>query len=298
MVLTAGLGTRLRPLTDLRPKPLVPVGDRSVLAHAIDTLRRAGATHFAVNAYHMPGAVQAEADRLGVEVSVESDLLGTAGGVARARDILGDGAVLIWNGDVFADVDALALVMAHEASAPEATLVVMPRPGGEGNVGLDEEGRVVRLRRESVGPEVRSADFACVHVLGGALRSRLPERGCLVGDVYIPALRRGATLRAVEHRGSWHDVGSIGAYIDGNLEWLRARGVASWRGPGASVDAGVTLDRTLVMAGARVEGAGAVVRCVVWDGAVARAPLANAVVLPGGVIAGWPPLDPSRRRPS
>jgi mannose-1-phosphate guanylyltransferase len=285
MVLAAGLGTRLRPLTEVYPKPLVPVGDRSVLAHAVDRLRRAGATRLVVNAHYLPERVASAARALEVGVSLEQELLGTAGGVAQARALLGEGPVLLWNGDIVADVDPAGLVESHEASGAEATLVVMPRARDEGNVGIDAEGRVVRLRREAVGPEARSADFACVHVLGDALRRGLPARGCLVADVYIPALRRGATLRVVEHRGPWHDIGSVASYVDANVAWLRARRADRWVAPGAAVGTGVVLEESLVHAGATVEGWGALSRCVVWGGAVAVAPLGDAVVLPGGIVA-------------
>jgi mannose-1-phosphate guanylyltransferase len=284
MILAAGLGTRLRPLTEFLPKPLVPVGDRSVLAHAVDGLRRASIERLVVNAFHLPAAVEEAAGRLDVEVSMEHELLGTAGGVARAKGSLGSGPVVIWNGDVVADVAIEALVRAHEARAPEATLVVMARPGREGNVGLDDEGRVVRLRRDSVAPEVRSADFACVHVLGADLRATLPDRGCLVGDVYIPALRRGATLRAVEHTGAWHDIGSLSAYLEANIAWLRARAARTWVGPGAGVAPTVTLEDAVVGAGASVTGAGSVTRSVVWPGAAASAPLEHAIVIPDRVL--------------
>jgi mannose-1-phosphate guanylyltransferase len=255
-----------------------------VLAHAVRILRAAGIERLVVNAYPLPLALRDAAIELGVKVSPEAELLGTAGGVARAGDLLGDGPVVIWNGDVVADVDVAGLRSAHERRAPEATLVVMPRPGREGNVGVADDGRIVRLRGESVAPETRSADFACVHVLGPGLRGALPERGCLVGDVYIPALRRGAVLRAVEHHGPWHDIGSLASYVDANVAWLRARSVPGWTGPGASVARAVHLDETVVGSGAMVTGEGRLVRSVVWPGASAVAPAQDTVFAPGLVV--------------
>src|SRR5258708_5375293 len=284
MILAAGLGTRLRPLTDERPKPLVPIGDRTVLEHAAARLRAAGVARLVVNAHHLPGAVRAAAAALGAETSIEEDLLGTAGGLAHARGLLGEGPVVVWNGDVVAEVDVGALVEAHARAAPEATLVVMRRGPGEGNVGLDDGGGVVRLRRESFGTETRSADFACVHVVGDGLRARLPARGCLIGDVYLPALRRGATLRAVEHRGPWHDIGSVGAYLDANVAWLRARSARRWIAAGADVRPGVEIEDAVICAGGTAAGSGRLSRCVVWPGAAAVAPLADAVVTVRGVV--------------
>src|SRR6478672_7195775 len=95
MVLAAGLGTRLRPLTNELPKPLVPIGDRSMLAHVVDRLRAAGCSPVVVNAHHHADAVARACEALGAVVSREDeDLLGTAGGLARARALLGEGDVL------------------------------------------------------------------------------------------------------------------------------------------------------------------------------------------------------------
>lgn len=284
MILAAGLGTRLRPLTNVRAKALVPVGDRPVVAHVLDALRAAGVSQFVVNAHHLPEDLCAFARDHDVAVSAENELLGTAGGVARARDLLGAGDVLVWNGDVVAGIDVRALVLAHEGAAADATLVVRPCPRGEGNVGIDSRGHVVRLRQEAFAEEARGGEFLCVHVLGRGLRALVPEHGCLVGDVYIPALGRGATVRAVEYRGPWHDIGSLGAYLEANLAWLSARGARTWLGPGATVAATAELDDTLLGEGASATGTGRIQRCVVWPGATVQAPLADAVVMPGRVV--------------
>jgi mannose-1-phosphate guanylyltransferase len=289
MVLAAGLGTRLRPLTDHRAKCLVPVGDRPMLAHVVDRVA-AAASVVVVNAYHRVDEVRAFAAERGemraeILLSVEAELLGTAGGVHHARALLGAGPLLVWNSDVLADVDPAALLVAHAASPDaEATLVVRFRPDGGGNVGLDAAGRVVRLRGEGVGGEVRSADFLAIHVIGEGLRARLPERGCLVGDLYIPAIRRGARIDAVAYAGPWADVGGVRAYLDANLAWLDAANRPAWVHPRAHVGDAVRVDRSVVGDGAVVEGAGALTRTVVWPGAVATAPLVDAVVVPGGIV--------------
>jgi mannose-1-phosphate guanylyltransferase len=288
MVLCAGLGTRLRPLTHERPKPLLPVGDRSVLAHAVGVLRKAGISRVVVNAHHLPDRIRGEGEALGAAISVERDLLGTAGGLARARDLVGEGAVVVWNGDVVAEIDVAGLVRAHAEGSAQATLVVMPRADGGGNVGLDDEGRVVRMRREVFAREARSADFAGVHVVGDDLRRVLPERGCLVGDVYIPALRSGAVLRVVDYRGSWHDIGSVPSYLEANLAWLRARATRSWVAAGARVGRDVQLDDALLGEGSSAGGQGRVTRSVIWPGASASAPLDGVVVTPERIVLATP----------
>jgi mannose-1-phosphate guanylyltransferase len=290
MVLAAGLGTRLRPLTEVCAKPLVPVGDRPILEHVLDKLRAAGVTRVVVNAHHRAGEVRDFIRKRSphVVVSEESELLGTAGGLSRAADALGAGDVLVWNADTLADVDSGALVAAH-TGAPAgaecaATLVVRSRERGQGNVGLDGTGRVVRLRQERIAEEARGGDFLGIHVVGSALRARLPERGCLVADLYIPALRGGALLRAFLHGGPFFDVGTVEGYLDANLAWLEATGIERWVAPGARVDSGVSLERTVVCAGASVLGSGTLERCVVWPGATAVTPLADAVVAAEHVV--------------
>jgi mannose-1-phosphate guanylyltransferase len=287
MVLAAGLGTRLRPLTDLRAKALVPVGDRPALAHVLDRLGVAGLTRVAVNAHHRADEVHAfvRAYGRGVSVSEEAELLGTAGGLARAANLLGrEGDVLVWNADIVADVDPIGLVAAHAGTVRDATLVVQPRDRGQGAVGLDATGRVVRLRQERIAEESRGADFMGIQIIGGTLRARLPERGCLVGDVYIPAMRRGAALYAFVWQAPFFDVGDIRRYLDANLAWLASRGGKQWTGSEARVASGIALEQSLVGDGASVRGTGALERCVVWPGAEAAAPLSNAVVAGGCIV--------------
>jgi mannose-1-phosphate guanylyltransferase len=280
MVLAAGLGTRLRPLTDVRAKPLVPVGDRPALAHVLEHLRTAGVPCAVVNAHHHAGQVRdfVRAQPWDVRVSEEGDLLGTAGGIAHARALLGEGDVLLWNADILADVDLEDLHADHANGVAVATLLVQPMPAGQGPVGLDAGGRVVRLRGDAFGDEASGGQYLGIAILGAGLRRRLPSSGGLVEDVLVPAMARGETVRAHAFDGSWHDIGTVDSYLAANDAWLRARGLSSFVGPGARVAEAVALDRTLVGEGAVVEGAGPVVRTVVWPGARARAPLASAVV--------------------
>jgi mannose-1-phosphate guanylyltransferase len=276
-------------LTDLVPKALVPVGDRPALAHVLERLSTAGLGPIAVNGHH--GLEKIEAFLAGypaVALSRESELLGTAGGVAGAAPLLGAGELVVWNADILASIDAAALVAAHAAGSDrDATLVVQRRPKGSGNVGLDAAGRIVRLRGERVAEEASGADFLGVHVIGEDLRKTLPNRGCLVGDTYIPAMRRGAKLHAFEFEGAFFEIGSVASYLDANLGWLATKGLAHWRAD-AIVEPGVTLAHTVLGARATARGRGVLERCVVWPGASVEAPLAGAVVVPGRIVRAGP----------
>jgi mannose-1-phosphate guanylyltransferase len=290
MVLAAGFGTRLRPLTEELPKPLVPVGDRSMLAHVCGTLRSGGVERVVLNAHHLLERYdEALLGSLGVEARIvdEARILGTAGGVHGAREALGHGPVLVHNGDILADVDVARLL---EPVAFATLAVCGEHPVGEGTVGLSADGAVVRLRGQRFGDEVRGADFVGVQVVGEAARRVLPQEGCLVGDVYIPALSRGERIRAVAAVRSFRDVGTLSAYGEANLAWLGQRGhgeTGAWVGEGAEVADTVSLRRSLIGAGARVTGVGTLEDCIVWPGARVAAPLKGMVVTTAGRRAPW-----------
>ena len=291
MILAAGLGTRLRPLTDELPKPLVPVGDRPAVAHVAERLAAAGIGEAVLNTHHLAEAFTAQrlADLpVALHVLHETAILGTAGGVANAASLLADGDVVVWNGDILAEVDVSALLAAHRATGAAATLAVAPRAAGEGTVGLDARGRVVRLRGERFGEEVSSADFLGIQVLGPELRATFPRPGCLVDDGYRPALRRGLVVATFAFAGPWDDIGTVAAYLAANARWLRRSGRGSFVHATARVAAGVTVEGSVIGAGAEVTGAGTVRDSVIWPGARAEAPLEGVVVSRGGVT-------PSRR---
>ena len=282
MILAAGKGTRLRPLTECLAKPMVPVGDRPAIAHVASRVRLA-ADRVVVNVHHRAADVAAWARAEGAAISEERDLLGTAGGVAHAAGLLGerDGDVLVWNADILSPFDPRRLVAAHR-DRDAATLAVRARAAGEGNVGLDDSGRIVRLRGETFGDEreTRGGEFLGIHVLGPTLRAACPAVGCLVADVYLSALRGGEQLAAFVTDAPFVDVGTIAQYLAANRAWLAERALRSWAAPDAHVVAAI--DGSVVGADARVEAPA--LRCVVWPGARVTAPVEDAVVTPSGVV--------------
>lgn len=280
MVLCAGFGTRLRPLTELTPKPLLPVGDRPAVGHSLETLVRTGFGPIAMNTHHRAEAfLGALPDR--VRVVHETRILGTAGGVRNAAALLGPGDVLVWNGDVIAEPDLQRFVQAHLAGCGAATLLAVPRCRGQGTLGLGEGGVVVRLRGEVFGEEVDGADFLGIQILRAGTRERLPHEGCLVGDVYLPALRMGERIDVHIHDGAWDDIGSPHALLGANLRWLSRRGLRFWSAPSARCD-GVCLADSVVCDGARIEGEGLVERCLVLPGATLLAPAKDAIAMADG----------------
>jgi mannose-1-phosphate guanylyltransferase len=283
MVLCAGFGTRLRPLTEELPKPLVPVGDRSVLGHIADTLQAAGFQHMVVNAHHLHEVLRDALAGLPLATTLVVEpgaIRGTAGGVAGAAAELGAGDVFVANGDILAQLDVPALLAQHRSSSLATLAVQGGLPVGHGTVGIGVDGRVVRLRDGRYGDETAGGEFIGAQLLSAAGRALLVAEGCLVGDVYMPALERGLEVRAADVVSAFHDIGTPGAYLEANLAWLGERD--SWQHDTARCEA--TLERALVGAGATVKGAGVLQRVVVLPGATAKAPLANAIVTPKGHV--------------
>jgi len=278
IVLSAGFGTRLRPLTDELPKPLMPVGDRPMIAHVSDVLRASGIDRVVANTHHLAIDFEQEIRRLRIALEVvhEPEILGTAGGVSNAATALGQGDVMIWNGDILApDLDVVALRDRFAEAPVSALWVVEPAEVGHGTVGLDEQGSVVRLRGEIFGTEVAGGEYLGVQMMGPELRETLPREGCLVADVALPLLRRGGKIASFSFAGEWDDVGQPAALLRANLRWLERRGAESWSAPGAELDPGVRLERSIVGEGAKVRGAGVVTESVIFPGAELLAPNAR-----------------------
>jgi mannose-1-phosphate guanylyltransferase len=155
MLLAAGLGTRLYPLTADRPKCMVPVGGREVLVRNIDWLRSNGIEDLVINLHHHPAAVVdaiGDGSRFGVSVvySQEDELLGTAGGVLAARSLIGDGTFLIVYADNLFDVRLDGMVDEHRRLGATASMLLLPRKdvSGSGVAVVDEAGWITDFQEK------------------------------------------------------------------------------------------------------------------------------------------------------
>jgi mannose-1-phosphate guanylyltransferase len=292
LILAAGFGTRLHPLTLELPKPVVPVGDRPLLAHVAAACQRAGLRHLLANAHHEHQKLSSVIQSLGLEmeVVVEAEIRGTAGGVAGTRGRFEPGPVLVWNGDILTEGEPPVGAMLELAGQRDAmVLAVTPREPGSGSVGMDAEGAVVRLRGRVFGEEAQGGDYLGVMALGPSLIARAPDRGCLFGDLGLPILAAGGRIWTTPTHCAWSDLGDLGQYVEQNLRWLSRSGQASYLGPQAAVAAGVRLERSLIGAGAEVRGPGLVSEVIAWPGAKLSAPLSRAVVCSSGRVVPFPP---------
>jgi NDP-sugar pyrophosphorylase family protein len=295
MVLAAGLGLRMRPLTLLRAKPALPVLNRPLLEWTMGRLARAGVRDVVVNLHHLPETITGVLGTgrrfgLAIRYAHEPVLLGTGGGPRAVRELFGREPLLLVNGDVLFDFDLRRLLKAHRAAEARATLALRrnPVPYAYSPVVADRTGRILSIAgrpRRAGGPV---AMFASAHVLDTALLERLPEGASdSVLDLYLPLLAEGAHLQGVRTEGAWYDFGRPALYRDAQLRLMPGRcrdrvlvdvnaRVAATAGLRRSVVGG----RARVGAGARVE------RSVLWDGAVveAGARVSGAIVATGGAV--------------
>ncbi|HXS16739.1 MAG TPA: sugar phosphate nucleotidyltransferase [Polyangiaceae bacterium] len=282
LVLAAGLGTRLAPLTHSIPKPLLPIGNRPLLGLILENLLEQVAAELAVNVHHLSGEINSYINTLPykVHVSREEQILGTAGGVRRVARTLGASGVLLVNGDISG-----RLPLGDVLDQPDLglTLAVVPREVGTGTVGVGGQGQVVRLRGQCFGQESYGADYIGVAHLGAQCLATLPERGCLIGDWALPHLRAGGRVSVRNVSSDFIDVGTLSTYLSANLRVVDDLGT-SLVGAGAQVHDSVQLVRSVIGAQAEVTGTGVVQECVVLPGARARAPLQRCIVLSDGQV--------------
>jgi aminoglycoside/choline kinase family phosphotransferase len=219
-ILGAGLGTRLRPLTEKIPKPLLPVGGRPLITYAMDHVLAIGVERFIVNTHHC-AATYAEAfpDRRwrGAPISFRHEpvLLDTAGGLKNIEDLLADDeTLLVYNGDILSDLPLAPLLAAHAAGGREVTLALRS-DGPLRNVCLDAGGVICDLRDLIGNPGIRRCLFTGLYVVEKRFLRRLTAGKIeSVVPVFVEMIREspGSVGSAVIDAGIWEDIGDTEAY--------------------------------------------------------------------------------------
>ena len=232
MVLAAGYGTRLKPLTATRAKAVVPFLNRPLLDYTLDWLRRCGFTEVVINLHHCPESVRARYRErpFGVDVhfSVEESILGTAGGPRKVLDRLG-ARVLVVNGDVATTIAPGPLWQHHRASGALATMALHAGAGGRPYPGIeiDEDGGITHIPGigigASVGGDAAAGCFTGIHIVEREVLDLVPEGTyCgMVDPIYGCLLEERLPLHGVVVPGSWYEIGTPERYVSCQLEALR-----------------------------------------------------------------------------
>lgn len=225
MVFAAGLGTRLRPLTDNIPKALVEVGGAPLLELVMRRLAAAGVTEFVVNTHHFHEKIAdflRSRGNFGLKVTLsheEEFPLETGGGLKKAAALLGGEPFFAYNSDVYSEIDLKGLYSAHAASGALATLAVRDRPSKRRLIfdgGLNLLGR----EGEAAGQGLRALAFSGIQVLSPGIFSRIKEEGVFsLTAVYLRLAAAGERVKGFEDRSAfWSDIGD-----QDRLELVRRR---------------------------------------------------------------------------
>jgi NDP-sugar pyrophosphorylase family protein/aminoglycoside/choline kinase family phosphotransferase len=292
-VLAAGLGTRLRPVTDYWPKPLLPVVGEALLDRAARALLDAGCERVVVNAHHRADRVAAHlrerADRDRFHLSLEPTLLGTAGAFDGARAVLADADhFLVFNGDVLCDLALGRLLAEHRRTGALATLALVDHPavntvrlGADGVIG-DLAGVVGAAAQ----PHDRLLTFTGLACYRRDLLELVPpgpsDLVTLLGRVISEG--RGA-VRGLVHGGQWDDLGTLPRYLAAHRRRLGPGFVSV--GQGARVPASAVLDECVVLPGARVPDGLRAYRAVIGRGWAVSAEVAADPALAAASLAGF-----------
>jgi NDP-sugar pyrophosphorylase family protein len=277
LLLTAGLGTRLRPLTLVRAKPAIPVAGEPLVRRIMRWLTAHGVTDVVLNLHHLPAtltAVVGDGSDLGslVRYSWEQpQVLGSAGGPRQALPILGADRFLIVNGDTLSNFDLTALTDAHCSSGALATLALVPNqePEQYGGVRLDTGSRVtgfVPRGRSAVG----SFHFVGVQAVQAAAFQSVPAGQAMnsIGGLYDDLIAaRPGSVRGVVRDAAFLDIGTVTDYWRTSFALMsRSLPAHEWRGRNVQVDESARISRSILWNDIEIGARAVLEECIVTDG--------------------------------
>lgn len=305
LILAGGFGTRLRPLTNTRPKHLLPIANRPHIEHVFDLLQRCGVDEVVLLTSYLAEAFDATVERakdrgLVVHVTHEEEPLGTAGAIKNAETFAADGTFFVFNGDVLMDVDLDEVLDFHRSREAEATIVLTPvdDPSIYGVVPTDDTGRVLGFIEKPPREEAPTNLInAGIYVLEPSILGRIPagEVWSAERQLFPGLVTEGASLYAVAAGDYWMDIGTPEKYVQANLDALSgkykdagpnqltdgcligagvgigdgARLTSTCVGDGATIEAGAVVEESVLLPGAIVEAGAVLRRSVLGEGSTA-----------------------------
>ncbi len=266
MILAAGYGTRLRPLTDKRPKVLMPVGNKPIIAIVIEYLKSHGVSDIVVNAHHLHEQLTAYLDHgrpfgLDIQCRVEPDILGTGGGIKNTEGFWDDEPFMVVNGDILTDIDLSQAFAEHRRSGALVTLALHDyEPFNQ--VQVDTLGNITDIARKSSSGRLA---FTGIHVINPEVLSFITPG--VFSDIiacYQELIQSGKKVRALVVKiPYWRDIGTIGSYMEANRESARDRFVI---GPGCRLAPSAALQDWAVVGDRCLLERGVVLRrSILWE---------------------------------
>lgn len=281
-ILGAGLGTRLKPLTDSLPKPLVPLYHEPMVNYALRHCVSAGITDFAINTHHLPEMwnqyfPDGTFNGTKIEFFYEPILLETGGGIKNVASFIGDDPMLIYNGDILTDLDISALMDAHLQSGDIATLALFPT-GPNCNVAV-EEGRIVDIRHAR-GVHPGNHQFTGIYCINPEILDLIPAGETIsIVPAFLELIEQGKIGAFVSESATWHDLGSRSSYFDAH-ELLRSSSQPIHEKAMIDPSAVICVESCVIGADATIGKDAKLKNTIIWPGAsvAANADLTDCIV--------------------
>ena len=284
MILAAGFGTRLFPLTIDRTKPAIPFLGKPLVGYVAEYVARFGFKEFIVNLHHQPESVRealGDGSEFGVHITYtleEPNILGTAGALDNAKDLLKDEPFLIVNGKIISDIDIAAAVETHKRSDALATMVLIPNLKREKFTIVDTEDGLVKSFGEMAKPlteeEIRDTEheivtplmFTGIHILDPRVFDYI-EPGVysdIVTHVYPPALAKGDRIAAHITDGNWYELSTIPRYLDSSLAMMNGSDI--FTGDNCTIAPGAAIRDSVIWDDVTIDADSSLYRTIVADG--------------------------------
>jgi NDP-sugar pyrophosphorylase family protein len=303
MILAAGFGTRLWPLTEDRTKPAIPFLNRPLISYSVEYLAEHGVRDIIVNLHHQPDSIKralGDGSRYGVRIhySYEEEILGTSGAVDRVRDLLAGGDFIVINGKIITDIDLGAVLRTHREKRALATLVLRENVAREhfSIVEIDGRGWISRFAGFPEPGATAATDgavgaplmFTGIQVLSPGIFEYIP-RNCFSHstiDVYPRAIEAGERIIAHVSEGDWYEMSTLSRYLEASLLFANREGMSVVSGVGSEIEPGAEVDQSVLWDGVRVERGARVRYAVLADGVriPAGSTIERAVVVRRAVV--------------
>ena len=303
MILSAGYGTRLWPLTEDRTKPAIPILGKPLVGYVAEYLARYGCDEVVVNLHHRPDSVRralGDGSKFGVKLHYveEPEILGTSGAVDNARALLENETFVVINGKIITDIDLSAVLDTHRRSRALATLVLLPNVGCERfSIVETSDG----LLRGFGGMPVKGAFsegnpplmFTGIQIFDPAILNYIP-RGVFshsTTDVFPQAVAAGERIAVHVARGNWYELSTIPRYLDISLLLLARAGESIMKGRGCEIAESATVSEAILWDNVRVESEAKVRRVVLGDNVTIPAGevIEDAAVVSASLVMGTTP---------
>jgi NDP-sugar pyrophosphorylase family protein len=303
IILSAGYGTRLWPLTEDRTKPAIPILGKPLVGYVAEYVARYGFDEIVVNLHHRPESVRealGDGSQFGVKLHYveEPVILGTSGALDNTRDFFRDETFLSINGKLITDIDLHAALETHRRTDALATLVLLPNTRRERFSVVDvNEGRITGFggmpSSDASGPTPLM--FTGITILEPRVLDYIP-RGVFshsITDVYLPAISRGETIAAHLATGTWRELSTLKRYPDISVEMLKEQGQRYIAGAGCTLSESAKIDEAVLWDNVHVHAGAEIRRSVLADDVQIPAGtiLENCVVVPRALVEGKTPPE-------